>query len=59
LSPRLVFTGLSSRLEPRLVSLITEPGSHTTKDSKGSNEAIELRDGDKSKWAGKGTQETG
>jgi len=42
------------------VDILTETGLHRaivpSGASTGSNEACELRDGDKSKWAGKGTQ---
>ena len=55
-SPRLVFTELSSHLVLPLVS--EELGMTTLLSvltmSVGVNEAVELRDGDKSKWGGKG-----
>lgn len=53
-SPRLVFTELSSHLALPLVCaqhILENPSAHKIT---GQHEAVELRDGDKTKWAGKG-----
>lgn len=53
-SPRLVSTELSSHLALPPVGSTTITRTISTYNITGQHEAVELRDGDKSKWAGKG-----